>query len=97
LLLILIANGYYQKYFKKSSLEINHMNTAKEFSLFKVQGMDCNHCKNSVELNLSKLPEIQSVEADLQSQTVKIEGEQLDIEQIKTTVESLGYKFGGKI
>ncbi len=97
LLLLLIANGYYQKYFKKSTIKMDKMNTAKEFSLFKVQGMDCNHCKNSVELNLSKLPEIQSVEADLQSQTVKIEGEQLDIEQIKTTVESLGYKFGGKI
>lgn len=73
------------------------MNTAKQFTLFKVQGMDCNHCKNSVELNLIKLPEIQSVEADLQSQTVKIEGEQLNVEQIKSTVESLGYKFGGKI
>lgn len=73
------------------------MDTNKNFSLFSVHGMDCNHCKNSVELNLSKLPQIQSVEADLKTQTVKIEGKDFDEDGIKKTVESLGYKFGGKL
>ncbi len=96
-LMLLIVNGFYLKYFKKTTLKTENMDTNKNFSLFSVQGMDCNHCKNSVELNLSKLPQIQSVEADLNTQTVKIEGKDFDEEGIKKTVESLGYKFGGKL
>ncbi|MDD3637885.1 MAG: permease [Bacteroidales bacterium] len=97
LLMLLLANGFYQKYIKKTTLKTENMDTNKNFSLFSVHGMDCNHCKNSVELNLSKLPQIQSVEADLKTQTVKIEGKDFDEDGIKKTVESLGYKFGGKL
>ncbi|HOI31607.1 MAG: heavy metal-associated domain-containing protein [Bacteroidales bacterium] len=73
------------------------MDTKENFARFSVQGMECNHCKNNVELNLSKLPQIKSVEADLITQTVKIEGKNFTEEDIKNTVESLGYKFGGKL
>ncbi|MDA3942720.1 MAG: permease [Bacteroidetes bacterium] len=97
-LILLIINGYYQKYFnnKSSKSEIMNANT-NSLTFVKVSGMDCNHCKNSVELNLKKLAEIQSAEVDLTSQTVRIEGNAIDMEAIRETVEALGYKFEGKV
>ena len=68
----------------------------EKLTLVKVSGMDCNHCKNSVEVNLKKLPEIQTVEADLSTQTVRIEGENVKMDSVREIVESLGYKFIGK-
>lgn len=97
LLILLIINGYYQRYFKTKTKKTHIMNTENEkVSLVKVSGMDCNHCKNSVELNLKKLPEIQTAEADLSTQTVRIEGENVKMENVREVVESLGYKFIGK-
>ena len=97
ILLLLLANGFYMKYFKNKPINTEQMHDTNNHSLFSVKGMDCNHCKNSVELNLKKLPQIQNVEVDLNTQTVKIEGKNIDADEVKNTVESLGYTFGGKL
>jgi hypothetical protein len=62
-----------------------------------VTGMDCNHCKNSVETNLVKLDNIEEVIANLQNQTVQLKGANIDLTQVKSTLDNLGYVYGGKV
>ena len=96
LLVLLVINGYLQKYFFTKKTE--DMQDAKAAGMrVKVTGMDCNHCKNSVETNLKKIEHIENVIADLKSQTVQIEGTDVDLQKVKETVESLGYQFEGKL
>jgi copper chaperone CopZ len=59
----------------------------------KISGMTCNHCKTNVENNLKKLTGIESVVVNLAEQTAQIEGDNIDSELIKQTVEDLGYQF----
>jgi uncharacterized protein len=62
-----------------------------------VNGMDCNHCKNSVETNLVKLDNIEEVIANLQNQTVQLKGTNIDLAQVKSTLDNLGYSYEGEI
>jgi len=64
--------------------------------VFEVHGMTCNHCKNSVETNLSKLKGISSVNANPQTKMVVVTGQQFDENEIKTRIEQLGFTFIGK-
>ena len=65
--------------------------------LIKVEGMECNHCKRSVETNLLKVKDIQEVTADINSGIVHIKGADVDLIAVKTMVEDLGYSFKGKV
>ncbi|PKP52768.1 MAG: heavy metal-associated domain-containing protein [Bacteroidetes bacterium HGW-Bacteroidetes-1] len=98
-LFLLILNVYYQKNFsKKDTIMSNNQNEfSPEFMTVKVSGMDCNHCKVSVETNLKKIENIAEVIANLQTQSVEIKGDNIDLEKVKSTVESLGYTYGGKL
>jgi copper chaperone CopZ len=58
-----------------------------------VQGMNCNHCKTNVERNLLGLPGIKEVTVNLQQESVTIAADHLDLGQVKSTVEGLGYIF----
>jgi uncharacterized membrane protein YraQ (UPF0718 family)/copper chaperone CopZ len=58
-----------------------------------VRGMTCNHCKMNVETNLKKLEGIDAVEVNLDTQGVTLIGNNVDLEKVKKTVESIGYKF----
>lgn len=62
-----------------------------------VKGMNCNHCKMTVETNLKKLEGITSIYADLDTETVTITGDNADLQAVQKTVEELGYKYGGEI
>ena len=61
----------------------------------KVEGMTCNHCKSTVENNVSALEGIDHTEADLFTEKVTISGENIDLDRVREKVESLGYKFEG--
>ena len=62
-----------------------------------VKGMDCSHCKRSVETNLSQLPEMDTVNADLDTGVVKLSGKNFSLEKIRETIEKIGYEFGGVV
>ncbi len=62
---------------------------------FLVRGMSCNHCKTSVETNLSKLPEINNVHADISTGEVSVDGD-IDSSKVRDIVESLGFSFEGE-
>ncbi|HBH47612.1 MAG TPA: hypothetical protein DDX98_03180, partial [Bacteroidales bacterium] len=67
--------------------------TGMEEKKVKVNGMTCNHCKMNVETNLKKLEGIDAVEVNLDTQGVTLIGNNIDLEKVKKTVESIGYKF----
>lgn len=61
----------------------------------KVTGMSCQHCESTVKRNLEAMEGITDVEADNRNETVKISGSNIDLEKVKETINSLGYKFVG--
>ena len=97
LLALLIINALYQKYKPKNTMSMNNEIEDPSHFKIKIDGMECNHCKKSVETNLSKIEKIEEVTADLVSQTVLIKGKEIDLEEVKSIVESLGYTYSGKI
>jgi len=58
--------------------------------------MTCNHCKANVEKNLSAIDGINFVNANPQTSEVIIEGDKLDHDLIKKTVEGIGYMYHGE-
>jgi|WetSurSiteA1Bulk_404760.scaffolds.fasta_scaffold00483_7 copper chaperone len=61
----------------------------------KVTGMNCGHCKMNVEMSLKKLAGIDAAVADLSSGEVVLTGESIDLEQVRSAVEKIGYAYGG--
>ncbi len=93
-LLLLIVNGFWQKYKKTNSKdEVVSNNNTMEIQTLKVDGMSCNHCKANVETNLEKLDFITSAKVNLNDKSVTVEGDGLEIEKVKETITSLGYKL----
>ena len=64
---------------------------------FIVKGMTCNHCKTNVENALEQVPGVNKVEADISNSITVIEGGNINTDDIKKSVEGLGYEFGGVV
>lgn len=93
LLTALIINGYVQKYLiSRKKTVINLKNSKMEIKTIKVEGMTCNHCKSNVETNLEKLSFVENAQVNLVDKTVTLEGDKLEVNKIKETINSLGYK-----
>ncbi len=92
-LLLLILNGYLQKYLQMKKEKSNQLYTLYTMATetIKVDGMTCNHCKANVETNLEKLDFINSAKVNLADKTVTLEGEDIEMETVKDTINSLGY------
>ncbi len=86
---LLIINGYIQKYFIKP--KDNNMNAIK----IKVSGMNCNHCKTSIEVNLKKLDGLDIINADISKEEVHLIGENINLKKVEETVNGLGFEYGG--
>lgn len=58
-----------------------------------VHGMTCAFCVDSLQRNLGKLPDVESVEVSLKHKKVRIEtaGDSVDIKRIKQTVLDSGF------
>ncbi len=104
LLTLLIINGYIQKYLSSKKFEneknrpiVENINLEHMIEkMVKVNGMTCNHCKMNVEKNLGALQGIDKIEVDLSNALVKITGKKIDLDQVKNTVEGIGYEFAGE-
>ncbi|NPA42361.1 MAG: heavy-metal-associated domain-containing protein [Aquificae bacterium] len=60
---------------------------------FKVQGMTCQHCVNTVQRAVSSVEGVSKVEVFLDTGTVKVQLEgDVPFETIKKSVEEWGYK-----
>lgn len=57
-----------------------------------VEGMSCGHCEKAVKNALGELEGVKSVEVDLASKKVEVEGENLQDNIIKEAIEEAGYE-----
>jgi uncharacterized membrane protein YraQ (UPF0718 family)/copper chaperone CopZ len=64
--------------------------------IISVEGMTCNHCVRSVENKLKALENVKGVQASFERNEVIIEGNNIDLEQVKSAIENLGYTYNGK-
>ena len=74
------------------------MSTKMKKAAYLVEGMTCGGCERTVQKVITNLEGVESAKADLQTSTVSIEydPEKVDIDQIKSAVNSVGYKFVGE-
>lgn len=59
-----------------------------------VSGMTCSHCADAVRRAIIECPGVESVTVDLKKGIAGIEGEEPDVEAIRSSVEGLGYSVG---
>lgn len=92
ILMLLITYGYILK-FRKPSIGSNNTQTFNVMNIqeIKVEGMTCNHCKANVESNLEKLDFVTKVSANINTQTVVVEGKDIDMNKVKNLIEEIGY------
>ncbi len=96
-LALMIINGYFQKYKHIIWSKAKNKNKTNElYSVIKVEGMTCNHCKTSVSNGLTAKG-INIEDVDLVNSTVKIKGNITDEKLIAETINSLGYNYKGII
>jgi len=100
LLVVLIINGYIQKWRSRNKARIEDQIKSEGMKanvhVFKVEGMTCVHCKATVERGLKDLEEVTEVVADPDRDQVTVEAGSVDDEHIKATREKLGYTFRGR-
>lgn len=63
--------------------------------IYRIDGMSCNHCKNSVEKAIRGLENVENVEVILGKKEAVVTGKP-DDETVKKTVEELGFEFKGR-
>lgn len=109
MLILLIINGYYQKkknsklrLAKTSKIDNKDSKTTKTTvkmseKIIIVNGMNCNHCKNSVEKHVSALPNIESAIVNLETKQLLIKGSKIDTLKIADELASLGFEYGGEL
>lgn len=101
LLVILMLNAFVQGLLasrregKKDLEKTNRMKT--NIQAYRVEGMTCDHCKATVEKGLSEIQGVSEVLADRENGQVRIQAESISDEQIRETIERLGYGYGGKL
>lgn len=89
LLIILLINAFMFKLFKKEkTIDENQV-------IYRIDGMSCNHCKNSVEKAIRGLENVENVEVILGKKEAVVTGKP-DDEVVKQTVEELGFEFKGR-
>ena len=97
LLVIILANAFFRRYFQKEHIHHSHEDNKitesenKELILI-VEGMTCNHCSGTVKRTLEELEGINEVEVELQTGEVLIKGKKIIKDIIKNEIEKLGYR-----
>ncbi len=59
-----------------------------------IEGMTCQHCAASVKAAVSKLPGVKEVAVDLKSGWAVVAGENLNVENIRATIDAIGFTAG---
>ena len=59
---------------------------------YTVSGMSCGHCKAAVEEEVSRVPGVEFVNADLDSKLVVVRGDGLDDGSLRAAIDEAGYE-----
>jgi uncharacterized membrane protein YraQ (UPF0718 family)/copper chaperone CopZ len=93
-----IINGYFNRFIRNKNEEhIIPMDEKLKQVKLSVSGMTCNHCKMNVEKSIKSIEGIKFVEAFPDKNEVIVQGENVDLNSIKKSVESIGYAYEGEI
>ena len=77
---------------KKFKVKYNKEEKKMKTKTIIIEGMQCNHCKMSVEKALNSMEEISKVEVNISDKTAKIElVKEIDNSKLKSTIEELGF------
>ena len=66
---------------------------------YRVNGMNCSHCKACVEKAVRTLDGVVFAEADVASKSLHVEwhdDDDIDMDSLKTAVEEAGFEFAGE-
>jgi copper chaperone CopZ len=63
-----------------------------ETTTYQVPGMSCEHCKRAVSGALFSVPGVRSVEVELDTKLVRVQGDDLDDEALRAAIEEAGYE-----
>lgn len=77
----------------KKQIKVHKMQANNQI-IVRIDGMTCHHCQKSVEVNLQKLKGVEEVRVQLETGTAEISG-QVSPDEVKKTVEELGYTYVG--
>ena len=59
---------------------------------YTVSGMSCGHCKAAVEEEVSRVPGVEFVNADLDSKLVVVRGDGLEDGSLRAAIDEAGYE-----
>jgi len=93
-LTLLILNAEIKKLIPKTSKPMDDTNSS--YNTYTVKGMTCNHCVANVNKHLSEAEQVETVDVDLSSGRVKIQGE-ISEANVKAIVEDIGYEYAGRV
>ena len=103
IMVLLVINIYIQRFIKWRNKRISSksagIETEKQIKTKKmkiaVKGMTCNHCKMNVEKGIGEIAGVKSVNADIGKGEVTLEGENIDMDKVRSAVENAGYGYEG--
>ncbi len=104
ILVLLLINAFMLKFFKNSrdvtpvasSDNVTPVASSDDNQvIYRIEGMSCNHCKNSVEKAIRGLENVENVEVVLGKKEAVVTGKPSD-EDVKKAVEELGFEFKGR-
>ena len=97
LLALLILNGYFRKYLIKSKQDTILPDMSDQITSMKISvtGMTCNHCKKSAENSVSGIQGIKRVIADPSKSEVYIEGDNINLDDVRKHIEDVGFSYHG--
>ncbi|MBQ8222794.1 MAG: permease [Bacteroidales bacterium] len=88
-LVLLLINAFMLKLFKKEKVADENQ------VIYRIDGMSCNHCKNSVEKAIRGIEGVEEVEVILGKKEAVVTGTPND-DTVKKVVEELGFEFKGR-
>jgi copper ion binding protein len=59
--------------------------------IYRVEGMSCDHCVAAVSQEVGRLPGVSSVDVDLGTKLVRVEGAGLDDAAVVAAIDEAGY------
>lgn len=88
-ILLLVLLGYT---FIMNKHKNHHHNITEMTKEYKINGMDCQHCKNNVEKQLAKVPGVETVEVNLDKAVAIVTGN-ADSNAVIEAIQLAGYEF----
>ena len=58
---------------------------------YDVPGMSCEHCRADITGEVEKVPGVSAVDVDLEAKVVRVAGEDVDDEAVRTAIDEAGY------